>query len=79
MNIEKLKEIRRTIIQYQKKQKMLYAAQLLLNSSCRVSEIVDWLEYDSLSHFLRIFKQQYGMTPKEYRKAHMKSTEELSS
>ena len=57
-----------TIVQYQKKMKMEYAAQLLLNSGYQITEIAQILEFESLSHFLRIFKEQYGMTPKEYRK-----------
>ena len=57
-----------TIIQYQKKQKLTYAAQLLMNSEYQIGEIAQILEFDSLSHFFRIFKEQYGVTPKEYRK-----------
>ncbi len=57
-----------TIVQYQKNQKLTYASQLLVNSDCQVTEIAGILEFDSLSHFLRIFKEQYGMTPKEYRR-----------
>lgn len=57
-----------TIVQYQKKQKLTYATQLLTNSDCQITEIAEILEFDSLSHFLRIFKEQYGLTPKEYRK-----------
>lgn len=57
-----------TIVQYQKKQKLTYATQLLTNSECQITEIAEILEFDSLSHFLRIFKEQYGLTPKEYRR-----------
>ena len=58
-----------TIVQYQRKQKLAYAAQLLANSDYQITEIAEILEFDSLSHFLRIFKEEYRMTPKEYRKA----------
>lgn len=57
-----------TIVQYQRKQKMTYAAQLLIDSDYQITEIADILEFDSFSHFLRVFKEQYGETPKEYRK-----------
>ena len=57
-----------TIAQYQTKQKLTYAAQLLVNSEYQITEIAEILEFDSFSHFLRIFKEQYGITPKEYRK-----------
>ena len=64
-----------TIVQYQKKQKMTYAAQLLMNSKYPITEIAEILEFDSFSHFLRIFKEQYGVTPKEYRKEHIRKNE----
>lgn len=57
-----------TLIQYQKKQKLAYAAQLLENTKCQITEIAEILEIDSFSHFLRIFKEEYGVSPKEYRK-----------
>ncbi len=57
-----------TIVQYQRKQKMAYAAQLLVSSDYQVTKIADILEFDSFSHFLRVFKEHYGETPKEYRK-----------
>ena len=57
-----------TIVQYQKKQKLAYAAQLLANSDYQITQIAEILGFDSLSHFLRIFKEEYRMTPKEYRK-----------
>lgn len=62
-----------TIVQYQKKQKLAYAAQLLVNSDYQITQIAEILEFDSLSHFLRIFKEEYGMTPKEYRKSRKKT------
>lgn len=61
-----------TIVQYQRKQKLAYAAQLLANSDYQITEIAEILEFDSLSHFLRIFKEEYMLTPKEYRKSRRK-------
>ncbi len=61
-----------TIVQYQKKAKLVYASQLLINSGYTVMEIAEKLKFDSFSHFLRIFKEEYGMTPKEYRMTHMR-------
>ena len=57
-----------TIAQYQRRQKLVYAAQLLISSDYQITEIAEILKFESLSHFLRIFKEQYAMTPKEYRK-----------
>ncbi len=62
-----------TIVQYQKKQKLAYAAQLLANSDYQITQIAEILGFDSLSHFLRIFKEEYTMTPKEYRKNRRKT------
>ena len=59
-----------TIAQYQKKQKLAYATQLLNTSDCQITNVAMVLGFDSLSHFVRIFKEEYGMSPKEYRKAH---------
>lgn len=58
-----------TIVQYQRKQKLSHAAQLLVNSDYQITEIAEKLGFDSLSHFLRIFKEEYRMTPKEYRRS----------
>lgn len=57
-----------TIAQYQKKQRLVYAAQLLLNSEYQITEIAEKVGFDSFSHFLRIFKEEYGLTPREYKK-----------
>lgn len=57
-----------TIVQYQRKQKMVYASQLLSNSDYSISEIANILKFESISHFWRIFKESYGITPNEYRK-----------
>jgi len=57
-----------TIAQYQKKQKLAYGAQLLANSDYQITQIAEILDFDSFSHFLRIFKEEYSMTPKEYRR-----------
>lgn len=57
-----------TIVQYQKKQKLAHAAQLLANSDHQITQIAEMVGFESFSHFLRIFKEEYTMTPKEYRK-----------
>lgn len=62
-----------TIVQYQKKQKLSHAAQLLSNSDYQITQIAEIVGFDSLSHFLRIFKEEYTMTPKEYRKNRQRS------
>lgn len=58
-----------TIVRYQKKRKLAYAAKLLRSSEYQVTEISEILEYKSLSHFFHVFKDEYGVTPREYRKS----------
>ena len=50
-------------------QKRLEYAKYLLNSSKKnVSEIVDECGFENLTHFSRIFKEKYGLSPIYYRK-----------
>lgn len=46
------------------------AANLLSGTSLPVEQIVSAVGYENQSHFYRIFKRQYGMTPRQYRTAH---------
>ena len=59
-----------TIVQYKAQQKLKYACHLLKHSDISVSNIAMHLQYDSLSYFVRSFKEAYNMTPSEYRKTH---------
>jgi AraC-like DNA-binding protein len=43
------------------------ATNLLLESSKTISEIVEEVGYTDDSHFYKIFKQNYGMTPTQYK------------
>lgn len=43
------------------------AAYLLKNTKVSVEDIIVVVGYDNSSYFHRIFKEQYGMTPKKYR------------
>lgn len=49
------------------------AMQMLHDSELSVSEICYECGYRNLSHFLRSFKQKFGITPKTYRKSKEKS------
>lgn len=46
--------------------KMKKAVELLLNSDMWVNEIADYLNYDYV-YFNKVFKKNYGVTPKQYR------------
>lgn len=43
------------------------AKDLLLNADIPISTIVERVGYDNISYFYRIFKNKYGLTPKQYR------------
>ncbi len=44
------------------------AAQLLADTELSVSDIISCVGYDNASYFFRIFKEKYGVSPKEYRR-----------
>jgi len=43
------------------------AAVLLTSTSIPVEEIIVEVGYENSSYFHRLFKERYGMTPKQYR------------
>lgn len=48
--------------------RMEEAKNLLENTSCKIYEITERIGYQSPQHFIRRFKQYYGVTPEIYRK-----------
>lgn len=64
------KETGYTIIQYQNKKKMEYATQLLNVKRYSITDVVNMLNFTSPSHFAKLFKESYGITPSEYRRLH---------
>ena len=46
------------------------AEMLITRQDLRVADIAEQVGYISLRHFLKVFKNYYGMTPTEYRKSH---------
>ncbi len=59
-----------TIKKYYLKKKMELAAYLLLYSEKSILDIAYFLGFSSHGRFSGYFRQQYGSTPKEYRKEH---------
>ena len=59
-----------TIVQYSTKKKMEYAAQYLSVEKQNVVEIANILNFSSPSHFAKIFREHYGVTPKKYQQLH---------
>ena len=58
----------RTISQHITEEKLKLAQRLLATTSLAINEIADQIGYSSESHFYRIFKKQYQITPSHYRK-----------
>jgi len=56
-----------TIIQYVNDTRLSYAARMLLQDDVSILEISAEIGFSSLSHFYRLFKEKYGVTPKDYR------------
>lgn len=48
------------------------AINYLTNTDHKISEIAEWVGYNSADHFSRIFKGMYQMSPQEYRKKYRK-------
>lgn len=46
---------------------MLQAAYLLTETDTPIEQIVVEVGYENSSHFHKLFKEEYGMTPKKYR------------
>ena len=61
------KEMGMSIIAYVKRQRMLMAARLLRDSGESVSAIAQRVGVSDPNYFCRAFKQEFGLTPSEYR------------
>ncbi len=58
-----------TFTQYLQKRRLLQAAHMLTETKEPVENIMVAVGYENSSHFHRLFKDTYGMTPKEYRRS----------
>lgn len=71
ISYSKLKQLFKTyfdcgVIEYYNKLRIDYAKQLIRSSTKTVSEISDFLEFNSIHYFSRFFKKMTGMSPTEY-------------
>ncbi len=55
--------IGQSVIDFINNERLRYAYYLLTNSEMSVSEIADYVGFDSLSYFSRLFKRTYGTAP----------------
>lgn len=64
--------------EYIKEEKLRYALKLLMTKKYSVKEIADKLGYSSTQYFIKIFKEEFGETPKQYQKQNSGKEEEGS-
>lgn len=56
-----------TFTKYLQRRRILQAAYLLTETDTPIEQIVVEVGYENSSHFHKLFKEEYGMTPKKYR------------
>lgn len=57
-----------TFTKYLQRRRLLQAAHLLIETSEPIEQIIVDVGYENSSHFHRLFREEYQMTPREYRK-----------
>ena len=62
----------KTLKNYHNELKINYAMELLKNKKMSILKISTTLGYNSLSHFIKLFKSYTSLTPNEYRKQFFK-------
>jgi two-component system response regulator YesN len=61
------KETGQTLVSFMTDVKMKHAKLLLKEQSLKIIQIGRMLGYENQSYFNRLFKNYYGMTPRQYR------------
>lgn len=61
------KEVDMSLSAYIKEQRLIAAADMLQYSDYTISDISEYFEFSSQSHFTSAFQDNYGVTPKKYR------------
>lgn len=59
----------KSIYEFTKETKILYASHLLMTTNVPISEIGYQLGYESPSYFTKTFREVFGISPQEYRKS----------
>ena len=59
----------KSIYEFTKETKVLYAAHLLMTTTVPISEIGYQLGYESPSYFTKTFREVFGVSPQGYRKS----------
>ena len=66
------KEMNQSFIEYVISVRITKAKELILTTDKTISEIATLVGYDEYFHFSKIFKENVGLSPTEYRKLHKK-------
>ncbi|MGI6005871.1 MAG: AraC family transcriptional regulator [Ruminococcus sp.] len=61
-----------TFTAYLQRRRLIHAVHLLTTTSIPIEEIISRVGYDNSSYFHRLFKKEYGTTPRQYRISHSK-------
>ena len=64
-------------LQFIRSVRLKRAAQLLVGSQYNVNEIADMVGFNTLKYFNRYFKEEFGMTPTQYREKKQKMSNHL--
>lgn len=69
--IQRFKELTgHTLVEYRNIKRMEFAAHLLRKENYQISTVANMVDISCLSYFAKQFKQQYGVSPKQYQKMH---------
>lgn len=60
--------LNQTVTELISKRVILEAKRLLIDATKTINQVADNLGFDNYSYFIRLFKKQTGMTPREFRK-----------
>lgn len=62
-----------------KQLRMTEALKLLNGTDMKINEIADQIGYNSSDHFSRVFRQNFGLSPQEYKRTHQTSETQLAA
>ena len=60
------------------RQRLMHSRLLLISTNKSISEIGLACNFPNTSHFIKLFKKEYGMTPAAYRNRHQQSSSVMS-
>lgn len=73
------KELKRGFLAYLNDVRLYHTIDALLNTETNITDIAMANGFNSISGFNQLFKKQYGLSPKAYRKSHKQSKQSLAA